>query len=138
MKNQLKQSPRKWTATRVESWASAGFPDVFLCDEFGCFHTLELKHTFSEKVDLSAHQVSFHAQHSHSSSWILVKREYVNKKGLHLFLYHASQAIDVKLEGLKIDPVFKSENWENWQNIFEFIAPGNGSKNAFFDRIHTE
>jgi len=68
----------------------------------------------------------------------LVKREYVNKKGLYLFLYHASQAIDVKLEGLKINPVFQSENWENWENIFEFIAPSNGIKNAVFDRIHNE
>ena len=54
---------------RIESWATPGFPDVFVEDDGGKYHTIELKHCIAPRVDLSPHQVSFHSRHGNGSSW---------------------------------------------------------------------
>jgi hypothetical protein len=51
MKSELKKSPRKLTATRLETWATPGVPDVLLCDESGGFHFIELKATKGNAVE---------------------------------------------------------------------------------------
>ena len=131
MRTQLTNSPRKWIPTRIESWASSGFPDLFLCDDHGRFHTVELKHTFTNRVDLSPHQVSFHVAHKHASSWILIKREWAKKKGSIIYLYHASHSVDVKMEGLETKPARSWENLIDWTPLLNYISPPDGSKNAF-------
>ena len=49
--------------TRVESWASFGFPDLVGYTEKQGFFTLELKVTKSNKVTFSPHQIAFHIKH---------------------------------------------------------------------------
>ena len=49
--------------TRVESWASFGFPDLVGYTEKRGFFTMELKVTKSNKVSFSPHQIAFHVKH---------------------------------------------------------------------------
>ena len=49
--------------TRVESWASFGFPDLVGYTEKRGFFTVELKVTKSKKLSFSPHQIAFHVKH---------------------------------------------------------------------------
>ena len=49
--------------TRVESWASFGFPDLVGYTEKRGFFTVELKVTKSKKLTFSPHQIAFHVKH---------------------------------------------------------------------------
>ena len=49
--------------TRVESWASFGFPDLVGYTEKRGFFTVELKVTKSNKLTFSPHQIAFHVKH---------------------------------------------------------------------------
>jgi hypothetical protein len=51
------------TWTRVESWASFGFPDLVGYTEKRGFFTVELKVTKSNKITFSPHQIAFHVKH---------------------------------------------------------------------------
>ena len=57
--------------TRVESWASFGFPDLVGYTEKRGFFTMELKVTKSKKVSFSPHQIAFHVKHP-TNTFILV------------------------------------------------------------------
>ena len=69
MKNESKlwQKVKKNTPqiiwTRVESWASFGFPDLVGYTEKRGFFTVELKVTKSNKISFSPHQIAFHVKH---------------------------------------------------------------------------
>ena len=58
--------------TRVESWASFGFPDLVGYTEKRGFFTMELKVTKSKKVSFSPHQIAFHMKHP-TNTYILVQ-----------------------------------------------------------------
>jgi hypothetical protein len=58
--------------TRVESWASFGFPDLVGYTENRGFFTVELKVTKSKKVTFSPHQIAFHIKHP-TNTYILVE-----------------------------------------------------------------
>jgi len=58
--------------TRVESWASFGFPDLVGYTEKRGFFTVELKVTKSNKVAFSPHQIGFHLTHP-TDTFILVQ-----------------------------------------------------------------
>jgi len=58
--------------TRLESWASAGVPDLLCYNKNGKFFTIELKVTKGEKIRFSPHQISFHMKHP-QNSFILKK-----------------------------------------------------------------
>lgn len=54
--------------TRLESWASAGVPDL-LCYNEKVF-TIELKVEKRKKLTFSPHQIAFHMKHSNNTlSW---------------------------------------------------------------------
>ena len=57
--------------TRIESWASFGFPDLVGYTEKRGFFTVELKVTKSKKVTFSPHQIAFHIKHP-TNTYILV------------------------------------------------------------------
>ena len=58
--------------TRVESWASFGFPDLVGYTEKRGFFTVELKVTNSNKIAFSPHQIAFHIKHP-TNTYILVQ-----------------------------------------------------------------
>jgi hypothetical protein len=59
----LKKSTPNITWTRVESWASFGFPDLVGYHETCGFFTVELKIINNKKLAFSPHQISFHMRH---------------------------------------------------------------------------
>jgi hypothetical protein len=58
--------------TRLESWASAGVPDLLCYNKNGKFFTIELKVTKGNLFRFSPHQISFHIKHP-KNSFILQK-----------------------------------------------------------------
>jgi len=69
---EVKKNTPEISWTRLESWASAGVPDLLGYNKKGHFFTVELKVTRSNKVAFSPHQIAFHSRHPHNS-FILVK-----------------------------------------------------------------
>ena len=59
----VKKSTPNITWTRVESWASFGFPDLVGYHQKRGFFTVELKVTNSNKLAFSPHQIAFHVKH---------------------------------------------------------------------------
>ena len=60
---EVKQKTPGISWTRLESWASAGVPDLLGYNKKGHFFTVELKVTRSNKVTFSPHQIAFHSRH---------------------------------------------------------------------------
>ncbi len=128
MKTALGKSKKKIEHTRLETWAMPGVPDVVLCDESGNFHFVELKASTTNAVDLRPHQVSWLSRHKHASTWVLVLR--IADRGTRtkaptpesISLYPGSDAMDLKFDGLKIDPVYRSEGKADWDRILDLIV----------------
>ena len=128
MKTALEKSKRKIEHTRLETWAMPGVPDVVMCDESGNFHFVELKASTTNAVDLRPHQVSWLSRHKHASTWVLVLR--IADRGTRtkaptpesISLYRGSDAMDLKFDGLKIDPVYRSDGVVDWDRILDLIV----------------
>jgi hypothetical protein len=77
--------------TRLESWASAGVPDLLCYNKNGKFFTIELKVTKGKFAVFSPHQISFHIKHP--------KNSFILKKALgplSIKLYEGSQIMQLK------------------------------------------
>ena len=68
---EVKKNIPEISFTRLESWASAGVPDLLCYNEKGKFFTIELKVTKSKKLVFSPHQIAFHVKHP-ENTFILV------------------------------------------------------------------
>ena len=68
----VKKNTPNITWTRVESWASFGFPDLVGYTEKRGFFTVELKLTNANKIRFSPHQIAFHVKHP-TDTYILVQ-----------------------------------------------------------------
>ena len=123
MKTGMAKTNRKITPTRLETWALPGIPDVLLCDEDGQFHFVELKATAGRAVELRPHQVAWLSNHKHASVWVLVKKLKTKNFPEQIFLYHGRDAVDLKLEGLAVEPILHAENNFPWEEIFQLICP---------------
>jgi len=69
---EVKKNIKQISFTRLESWASAGVPDLLCYNEKGKFFTIELKVEKRKKLIFSPHQIAFHMKHS-SNTFILAK-----------------------------------------------------------------
>ena len=123
MKTGMEKTGRNLKATRLETWAMPGVPDVVLCDEFGQFHFIELKATAGNAVDLRPHQVAWLTNHGHASVWVMVKKHKTKNQPEQLFLYPGSEAVDLKLEGLKVEPALHIAGTVDWLTVFDLISP---------------
>jgi len=77
--------------TRLESWASAGVPDLLCYNKNGKFFTIELKVTKGNSIRFSPHQISFHIKHP--------KNSFILKKALgplSIKLYEGSQIMQLQ------------------------------------------
>ena len=119
----MAKSNRKIKSTRLETWAMPGVPDVLLCDEKGFFHFIELKATGGNAVELRPHQVSWLTNHSHGSAWVLVRKVKTKTLPQRVYLYPASDATDLKFEGLAVDPIYFEEGEPDWEKILGLICP---------------
>ena len=123
MKSGMKRTGRDIKATRLETWVMPGVPDVVLCDERGLFHFVELKATAGNAVDLRPHQVAWLTNHGHGSVWVILKKHETKNQPEQLFLYKGSEAMDLKMEGLKIEPFYHVSGIVDWNEIFSLICP---------------
>ena len=123
MKSGMKRTGRDIKATRLETWAMPGVPDVVLCDERGLFHFVELKATAGNAVDLRPHQVAWLTNHGNGSVWVILKKHETKNQPEQLFLYKGSEAMDLKMEGLKIEPFYHVSGIVDWNEIFSLICP---------------
>ena len=102
LKKAIKDNFPDWSATRLESRATLGVPDVLIMDSQGNWHMVELKTTSNMTVNMSPHQVAVLTKHAKGSVWIAVKL--TGAFGHEVFLYRGDRAVDVKLEGLRATP----------------------------------
>lgn len=123
MKTGMEKSSRNLKSTRLETWAMPGVPDVLLCDEQGDFHFVELKATGGQAVELRPHQVSWMSTHAHASVWILVRKIKTKTLPEQLFLYPGSAAMDLRFDGLKVEPLYQCEGKPDWETILGLICP---------------
>jgi len=61
--HEVKKNITDISFTRLETWASAGVPDLLCYNKNGKFFTIELKVTKGKYPILSPHQISFHVRH---------------------------------------------------------------------------
>ena len=69
---EVKKNLKQISFTRLESWASAGVPDLLCYNKNNKFFTIELKVIRGKKLKFSPHQISFHIRHP-INSFILAK-----------------------------------------------------------------
>jgi ribosome biogenesis protein Nip4 len=79
---------------------------------------VELKVTQTRKVRLSPHQVSFFTRNKDTRSWIMVL-----DKSESIFLYKASQILDLQKEGLNEQPLggFWEQPYVDWESVFNAL-----------------
>ena len=123
MKAGVAKTPRTWRMTRIETWAMPGIPDVLACDDAGAFHFIELKATAGNAVDLRPHQVAWLTTHSHASVWVLVRKLATKTLPQRIYLYHGRLAMELKMEGLKVVPLYYAEGDFEWGTIMGLISP---------------
>jgi len=95
---EVKQNTPGISWTRLESWASAGVPDLLGYNKKGHFFTVELKVTKSNSLRFSPHQIAFHKLHP-KNSFILAK----HLASSRLKLYEGSQIIELVACGLRLE-----------------------------------
>lgn len=98
--------------TRLESWASAGVPDLLCYNKNNTFFTIELKVTTSKKIRFSPHQIAFHVKHP-ENTFILLK----HLGPCSVKLYEGSKILDLK--SLGHEPVAAVA--ESWTTIQEHL-----------------
>ena len=123
MKTGMEKSKRNIRATRLETWAMPGVPDVVLCDELGNFHFVELKATAGNAVDLRPHQVAWLTTHGHGSVWVLVRKQKTKNAPEQTYLFAGGDAVDLKMEGLTVEPIHHGEGRADWTAILSLICP---------------
>ena len=117
MRNNL---PKGWSATRLESRATQGVPDVLMQDNLGRWHLVELKTSKNITVDISPHQVAFATKHAIGSCWVAVKGTKQGYEGV--YLYHGDAVMDLRLEGLNSTPTHFFSNPTAWEEFFRVLA----------------
>ena len=115
-----KTSTTKLLFTRIESVATPGIPDVLICDSDGHFHFIELKVITGFKVGLRPHQIAWLTRHSHTSAWVLIRKQRTNHPA-ELYLYHAKDAIELAGEGVRLPPSTYQLHPFDFDSVFKTI-----------------
>ena len=107
---EVKKNITEISFTRLESWASAGVPDLLCCNKNGKFFTVELKVTSSKAIQFSPHQIAFHVKHPHNT--------FILKKALgplSIKLYRGSDILKL-VNREPCTPI--AESWSKIQETF--------------------
>jgi hypothetical protein len=116
--HEVKNNLKDISFTRLESWASAGVPDLLCYNKNGTFFTVELKVAIKEQIKLSPHQISFHVKHP-LNSFILKKSVSRGQSRLyHPELYPGSMVLDLANRE-PCSPI--AETWPMIQKIFDSL-----------------
>ena len=108
---EVKKNITQISFTRLESWASAGVPDLLCYNNNGKFFTIELKVTRGEYPTFSPHQISFHVRHP-VNTFILQK----SLGPCSIKLYEGSDILKLKAR-VPCSPVA-----EDWNTIQEYLV----------------
>lgn len=108
--SEVKKNIPEISFTRLESWASAGVPDLLCYNEKGNFFTIELKVTKGKKWVFSPHQIAFHVKHP-KSTFILTK----SPGPCAVRLYAGSMILELKSKGVSLEP--RATGWEDIKKI---------------------
>ena len=92
-----------------------GIPDLLICDDKNLFHFVELKVTRGNVVKLSANQISWLTRYENASTWVLVRTKD------EIYLYSGKQAVDLRIRGLQLEPIFKTSTPFERQKLFRLI-----------------
>ena len=120
----MKRNLTKAKITRIESWASLGFPDCVV-GIGNRFVLVELKVAkASGRVELSPHQVAFHATHSAYPCFVLVSLG--SGARAELFLFHAGVVKDLALGTVEsVKPTLKTiqdkDGWALLETVLETV-----------------
>jgi ribosome biogenesis protein Nip4 len=108
-----------WSILKIDTFATRGIPDLLVRDPANHFHFVELKVTQTRRVRLSPHQVSFFVRNKDTRSWIMVQ-----DKAESVYLYKASQILDLQKEGLNEQPLggFWEKPYVYWQRVFNALS----------------
>ena len=98
--------------TRVESWASFGFPDLVGYTEKRGFFTMELKVTKSNKVTFSPHQIAFHVKHPTNTFILVATHEQSIPK-----LYPGACALELSQLGLAAPGACELASWSELERL---------------------
>jgi hypothetical protein len=108
---EVKKNIKGISFTRLESWASAGVPDLLCYNKNGKFFTIELKVSKGEYPIFSPHQISFHIKHP--------KNSFILKKALgpcSVKLYEGSKILELH------ERVPCMHVAESWPKIQEYLV----------------
>jgi len=107
---EVKKNIKEISFTRLESWASAGVPDLLCCNKNGKFFMVELKVTKGNFIKFSPHQIAFHIRYPHNT--------FILKKALGPLSIKLYRGADIlKLVGREAcTPV--AESWAMVQETF--------------------
>jgi Holliday junction resolvase len=109
-------------STRIESTATAGVPDLCICDKKGFFHFIELKVITAYKVGLRPHQISWLTRHAHASAWVLIRKQKNAESPAELFLYRAQDAIELAEVGVRLEPYLYQPQPFHLDELFKAIT----------------
>ena len=111
--HEVKKNITQISFTRLETWASAGVPDLLCYNKNGKFFTIELKVSRGEYPTFSPHQISFHIKHPHNT--------FILKKALgpcSVKLYEGSQIMQLKT---RVPCACIAESWPKIQEFLDQI-----------------
>jgi len=108
---EVKKNITQISFTRLESWASAGVPDLLCYNKKGKFFTIELKVEKRKKLTFSPHQIAFHMKHP-SNTFILAKA----LDPLSIKLYEGKEILRIT-EREPVTPVA-----ESWTKVQEYLV----------------
>jgi len=109
--HEVKKNITEISFTRLESWASAGVPDLLCYNKNNKFFTVELKVSKGKFPRFSPHQISFHMKHPHNT-FILQK----TLGPLSIKLYEGSKILDL-VNHVPCTPVADS-----WPMVQEYLV----------------
>jgi hypothetical protein len=108
---EVKKNITQISFTRLESWASAGVPDLLCYNKNNKFFTIELKVIQRNKMTFSPHQISFHIKHP-ENTFILAKA----LDPLSIKLYEGKNILRI-IEREPVTPVA-----ESWTKVQEYLV----------------
>ena len=111
---EVKKNISEISFTRLESWASAGVPDLLCYNENNKFFTIELKVVKRGKITFSPHQIAFHIKHPHNT-FILAKA-----LGPLAIKLYAGKDIMRLVNREPVSPI--AESWTAIQEIFVNVS----------------
>ena len=116
--NLWKLEKNSWSVLKIDTFATRGIPDLLIRDPENNWQFVELKVTQTRKVRLSPHQVSFFTRNKDTRSWVMVL-----DKSESIFLYKASQILDLQKEGLNEQPLggFWEQPYVDWESVFNAL-----------------